>query len=180
MVWRIVALAAAWLWAGAVVAFYYGYHFAQLSSPSMVSDGHTYYTHSAAESLAQSDPVSGEIVTIALALTVAAGTIDLAIRLTRRMTAVGVGAVCVGGMLTLFSWFGLLLGFAGIGTAGLLVILSGLPMKSVAGNEDQTGSTLIEPCWCPDPTGRFDFRYWDGSVWSSRVSTSGRLGTDPI
>ncbi len=177
--WHSVALAAAWLWAGAVVAFYYGYHIAQPSSPWMVSNGRTYYTHPAAQSLAQSDHVSAEIVTIALALTLAVGTFELVVRLVRRMTTPGIGAVSIGGMLMLFSLFGLLRGLAAIGTAGLLVIFSGLPMKLIAA-EDQPGPTLAEPCWCQDPTGRFEFRYWDGTAWSSHVSTTGRLAIDPV
>ena len=52
LVWRTISLAAAWLWAGAVVALIYGYHVAQPSSPWMVADGHTYSTHPPAQTLA--------------------------------------------------------------------------------------------------------------------------------
>ena len=33
--------------------------------------------------------------------------------------------------------------------------------------------------WVPDPSGRFEFRYWDGRGWTDHVSTSGRVGADP-
>ena len=47
MVWRAAFLAAAWIWAGAVVAFYFDYHIAEPSSPWLVANGHTSvsYTH---------------------------------------------------------------------------------------------------------------------------------------
>jgi len=119
----------------AVVTFFYGYHFSQPSTPWATYNGHTFYTHFPAQTLAQRDHVSAEIVTIALVLAVGIGTLDLVVRLVRRMDAVGVAAICGGGMLMLFSLFGLLRGLAGIGTAGLLLILSGLPMKSTAAAE---------------------------------------------
>lgn len=34
--------------------------------------------------------------------------------------------------------------------------------------------------WYPDPVGRFEHRYWDGSRWTEHVSTAGAAGVDPI
>ena len=34
--------------------------------------------------------------------------------------------------------------------------------------------------WHPDPTGRHELRYWDGSDWSPHVSDNGIQGTDPL
>lgn len=34
--------------------------------------------------------------------------------------------------------------------------------------------------WSPDPTGRHQLRYWDGSAWTDHVSDAGVAGTDPI
>jgi len=177
MTWRIVFLAAAWLWAGAVVAFYYGYHLAQPSTVWAVSDGHTFSTHPPAQTLAQGDHVSAEIVTIALALTVGIGTLDLVVRLAFRMSAPGIAALCVGGLLVLFSLFGLLRGLAGIGTAGLLVILSGLPMRSTAPADS---TSTLPASWYTDPTGRNDLRYWDGTTWTEHVATGGGSSADPV
>ena len=35
------------------------------------------------------------------------------------------------------------------------------------------------PGWQPDPTGKHDHRYWDGSQWTDNVSDAGVAGTDP-
>jgi len=34
--------------------------------------------------------------------------------------------------------------------------------------------------WNPDPTGRHELRYWDGSTWTDHVSDRGVAATDPI
>jgi hypothetical protein len=81
----------------------------------------------------------------------------------------------------LFSLFGLLLGLAGIGTMGLLVILSGLPMKTTGpGPADKANSFEMPAAWYPDPAGRHELRYWDGVVWTPHVVTAGRASTDPV
>ncbi len=36
------------------------------------------------------------------------------------------------------------------------------------------------PGWHPDPTGRHDHRWWDGSTWTDHVSDAGTPGTDPL
>ncbi|HEV7865176.1 MAG TPA: phospholipid scramblase-related protein [Acidimicrobiia bacterium] len=33
--------------------------------------------------------------------------------------------------------------------------------------------------WYPDPSGRHEHRYWDGSQWTEHVSSHGRQSTDP-
>ena len=33
--------------------------------------------------------------------------------------------------------------------------------------------------WYPDPSGRFEMRYWDGSAWTEHVSRQGQQFTDP-
>lgn len=35
------------------------------------------------------------------------------------------------------------------------------------------------PDWYPDPYGRFEYRYWDGSVWTDHVSSHGTQSSDP-
>jgi len=179
--WRSLFLGAAWLWAGGVIAFLLAYHFAQPSSPFLVAGKHTYYTHPPALTLNQQDPASTKILTIVLGLTLLAGTVDLVIRTARRMTGPGVAALLAGGMLMVFSLFGLLWGLAGIGTAGLFVILSGLAMKtSGSGSADKADSVELPAAWYPDPTERHDLRYWDGVAWSSHVATARRVSTDPV
>jgi uncharacterized protein YxjI len=34
--------------------------------------------------------------------------------------------------------------------------------------------------WHPDPQGRHELRYWDGTAWSDHVSDQGVAGTDPV
>ena len=38
----------------------------------------------------------------------------------------------------------------------------------------------IPAAWQPDPTGRFQLRYWDGAAWTDHVSTNGVQQTDPV
>ncbi len=169
--WRVLFLAMAWLWAGAVVAVIYGHHVDRPNGPWAVVDGRTLYTHYPAQTLAQGDHVGAEIMTVALALAVAVGTVDLAVRLVRRMTVPGVAALSAGGMLVLFSLFGLLWGLAGLGTAGLLVVLSGLSMRSTAETvPDGSAAPVPPPSWYPDPSAASTWRYWDGRGWTAHTA----------
>lgn len=34
--------------------------------------------------------------------------------------------------------------------------------------------------WHPDPTGRFELRYWDGATWTAHVSRGGQQAEDPL
>lgn len=34
--------------------------------------------------------------------------------------------------------------------------------------------------WHPDPSGRHQYRYWDGTAWSAQVSDGGVVSTDPL
>ncbi len=34
--------------------------------------------------------------------------------------------------------------------------------------------------WHPDPTGRHEYRYWDGQSWTAYVSDGGITGSDPV
>lgn len=34
--------------------------------------------------------------------------------------------------------------------------------------------------WHPDPHGRHELRYWDGTVWTDHVSDDGQVSTDPV
>ncbi len=37
-----------------------------------------------------------------------------------------------------------------------------------------------EPGWNPDPAGRHEYRYWDGTSWTDDVSDNGVTATDPL
>ena len=36
------------------------------------------------------------------------------------------------------------------------------------------------PGWLPDPSGRHEYRYWDGTTWTDDVSDNGVTSTDPL
>ena len=38
----------------------------------------------------------------------------------------------------------------------------------------------MHPSWHPDPTGRHELRYWDGSVWTDHVADRGVQAMDPL
>lgn len=42
-----------------------------------------------------------------------------------------------------------------------------------------TGTASTPEGWHPDPTGRFDLRWWDRGQWTSHVSTGGQASVDP-
>jgi hypothetical protein len=39
---------------------------------------------------------------------------------------------------------------------------------------------MPDAAWLPDPTGRFQYRYWDGAQWSAAVSRQGSQETDVL
>src|ERR1700722_12416915 len=46
---------------------------------------------------------------------------------------------------------------------------------------EDTGQTLATTArWCADPTLRNQYRLWDGSRWTNRVSNNGRESCDPL
>lgn len=36
------------------------------------------------------------------------------------------------------------------------------------------------PGWHPDPSAKFEYRYWDGSAWTEHVSSQGIADVDPV
>lgn len=40
-------------------------------------------------------------------------------------------------------------------------------------------SAPAAPGWYPDPSGRYEHRYWDGNVWTPNVSHDGSTFLDP-
>lgn len=42
------------------------------------------------------------------------------------------------------------------------------------------GPPLAPPGWHPDPSGRHQHRYWDGTRWSAHVSDAGQVSTDDL
>jgi hypothetical protein len=46
---------------------------------------------------------------------------------------------------------------------------------------DAAAATTSPPSWHPDPSGRFHYRWWNGTQWTSQVSTDGHhlIDTNP-
>src|SRR5438045_3227866 len=38
----------------------------------------------------------------------------------------------------------------------------------------------MDASWQPDPTGRHQYRWWDGAGWTESVADDGRTSTDPV
>ena len=49
-----------------------------------------------------------------------------------------------------------------------------------SGSRRLGGAGSSPPAWHPDPTGRFDLRYWDGRLWTEHVTRGGQQATDPV
>jgi Protein of unknown function (DUF2510) len=46
--------------------------------------------------------------------------------------------------------------------------------------DPSAGQAVSPPMWHPDPSGRFEYRWWDGQRWTSSVSRGGVQLDDPI
>jgi len=62
---------------------------------------------------------------------------------------------------------------------------SALPSSGVANNTSTpiastvtTGSAAAPAAWYPDPSKRFELRYWDGAEWTEHVARGGQQFTD--
>src|SRR5688500_17736240 len=49
-----------------------------------------------------------------------------------------------------------------------------------AGEATSAGGDVPEPGWYPDPAGKHEHRYWDGTQWSDQVSDAGKTSTDAM
>jgi len=38
----------------------------------------------------------------------------------------------------------------------------------------------VPAAWYPDPMGRYELRWWDGSDWTERIRSDGRGSVDPL
>ncbi|HEY7062502.1 MAG TPA: DUF2510 domain-containing protein [Chloroflexota bacterium] len=44
---------------------------------------------------------------------------------------------------------------------------------------EQQAAAATAGAWHPDPTGRYEQRYWDGHAWTGHVTRAGQQGWDP-
>lgn len=76
---------------------------------------------------------------------------------------------------------------AGWGAASSSIDASSTPTQAVAttqssaNDSNSTASTVpsVPADWYKDPSGRFDYRYWDGQKWTEHVSRGGTVHKDP-
>lgn len=52
--------------------------------------------------------------------------------------------------------------------------------QPVAAQPVPAAATDPAPEWYPDPTARYEMRYWDGSRWTEHVTSAGQQGVDPL
>jgi len=118
------------LWGVGVAFFVFGYH---INEPhgvlTVTTGGRTYAGNPPALTLYERGGAIWEIALFLIGLVLVAGLADFLFRADRRITGPGLLAIVAGGLLVLYSLFGLIYGLLGIGTIGILVILVGLPMK---------------------------------------------------
>lgn len=55
---------------------------------------------------------------------------------------------------------------------------SSLPHAADAAEHQDSQQAAAD--WCEDPTGRHQYRYWDGASWTDHVSDDGRQSVDPL
>lgn len=55
-----------------------------------------------------------------------------------------------------------------------------VPSPASSAGGDTTPRTTSAPGWHRDPTGRFEYRYWDGARWTEHVSRSGARSVDDL
>lgn len=57
---------------------------------------------------------------------------------------------------------------------------AGVPYRVAVVRPQLPPPPLLDAGWYPDPTGRYEARYWDGRKWSSHISHYGATGSDPV
>jgi hypothetical protein len=50
---------------------------------------------------------------------------------------------------------------------------------TTASTTSSVGDATAPAAWYPDPSGRYELRYWNGSAWTEHVSRNGQQFTDP-
>ena len=50
---------------------------------------------------------------------------------------------------------------------------------TTANTTSSVGDATAPAAWYPDPSGRYELRYWNGSAWTEHVSRNGQQFTDP-
>ena len=68
---------------------------------------------------------------------------------------------------------------AGTSTSTYTSTMAPFPSTAqVATTSSEASSTAAPASWYPDPSKRFELRYWDGSEWTEHVARGGQQFTD--
>jgi hypothetical protein len=59
------------------------------------------------------------------------------------------------------------------------VVVDAAPVEAVAAPVAVAAASATPAGWYPDPSGRYEMRYWDGDKWTEHVSRQGQTFTDP-
>lgn len=94
---------------------------------SITTNGHTYVGDPPALTLFERDPVSFAVIAVTLGVGCLASLLDVAVRTIQRAPRRGVFSMVAGLAVVLVSLSGLLVGVAGVGVVGALLVASGLP-----------------------------------------------------
>jgi len=54
------------------------------------------------------------------------------------------------------------------------------PVEAVTAGSAAGGIGANPAAWHPDPTGRHQYRWWDGNAWTANVSDNGVASEDPV
>ncbi len=121
--------ASAWALLWLVVAF--TYHINQpLGELGVTVGGHTYTGNPPALTLYENDQAGITVLTAAVAIAITVSAMDVMVRRSRNYQGIGVTSAIAGGLLLVFSLFGLLWGLVSFGIVGLLLILASRPMAA--------------------------------------------------
>jgi uncharacterized RDD family membrane protein YckC len=52
--------------------------------------------------------------------------------------------------------------------------------QTAPGTLSATATSTTSPMWAIDPTGRHEYRYWSGTMWTAHVADHGIQGADPL
>ena len=138
--WTLLTLAT--LWAVGVALFILRFH---INEPhgvlTVTTGGRTFVGNPPALTLYERDGGIWIVALVLIGVVLLSGATELLVRTLRSSTGPGIAAMVAGGLLVAYSLFGLIYGFIGIGTVGVLVILVGLPMKAALGVGFADGAT---------------------------------------
>jgi hypothetical protein len=62
----------------------------------------------------------------------------------------------------------------------VVLVIAATAALASRGQSQQLPPPPPDAQWARDPSGRHEFRLWDGRVWTGHVSDQGRAGWDPL